>query len=212
MNSDQAFYPVHKSNTQSNGPLTWLASYPKSGNTWLRFAVAALLQPDFSSSAEVQAEVPDVHERPFQPKYCKDTQCGFAKTHFQFSQTMPYREHTAAFIYIYRNPIDVLISNYNYYLRTSNISMEASEDQNLKELYVDAFLQHAGDPRWEKTGFGSWVDNLKSWLIISKNYPSLFIKYEDMKADPMETISRLVKFLNLEKTEEDIRKVVHTCS
>lgn len=199
-------------NTFSQDKVTWLASYPKSGNTWLRFALAALIQPDFTKSAEVRAWIPDVHESPFQLKYHQQLDFAFAKTHFKFSENLPLRQETRGFIYILRNPIDVLISNYNYYLRTTNITPEQSISQNLKELYVKSFIEHGGDSRWVQAGMGSWIDSLKSWLSVSKELPNLFIKYEDMKADPKGTMARLARFLGLKKTEQEIVDAVAKCS
>ena len=122
-------------NTSSQNKIMWLASYPKSGNTWLRFALAALMQPDFTKSAEVGAWIPDIHKSPFQLKYHPQLNFAFAKTHFPFSPSLPHINETSGFIYIIRNPIDVLISNFNYILRTDNISPEVSEAKNLKKLF-----------------------------------------------------------------------------
>ncbi len=199
-------------NTNSTNKIMWLTSYPKSGNTWLRFALTSLIQPDFERSAEVKHWIPDVHESPFQLRTHPKLDFGFAKTHYQFSEALPFKRETSGFIYILRNPIDGLISNYNYFLRTSNISPEESESKNLKELYVKTFIKNGGDIRWIKAGMGSWIDNLKSWLTVSKEYPSCFVKYEEMKADPKGTISRLANFLGLDKTDQDISDTVLACS
>ncbi|NEQ65479.1 MAG: sulfotransferase domain-containing protein, partial [Symploca sp. SIO2D2] len=120
----------------ANPPIVWLASYPKSGNTWLRFSVAALIEGDLPSSRFVQERMPDIHESGFKPFLLLEQNIAFAKTHFMFSDSMPGRGLTAGFIYVIRNPIDVLASNYNYILRN------APKATQPLELYVDRYLKN----------------------------------------------------------------------
>lgn len=42
--------------------IVWIASYPRSGNTWVRFLIANLLYKRITASSELQSFVPDVHE------------------------------------------------------------------------------------------------------------------------------------------------------
>ena len=39
----------------------WLASYPRSGNTWLRVLLANVLYSDIASSDQVAELVPNIH-------------------------------------------------------------------------------------------------------------------------------------------------------
>jgi hypothetical protein len=41
--------------------VVWLASYPKSGNTWLRFMNANMVVVDIAWSDQVMRQVPDIH-------------------------------------------------------------------------------------------------------------------------------------------------------
>ena len=41
--------------------VTWLASYPKSGNTWLRFLLYSYYYGSVTVSAQVAERIPDIH-------------------------------------------------------------------------------------------------------------------------------------------------------
>lgn len=42
--------------------IIWLGSYPKSGNTWMRFLLANLYFEPVESSAELSSMIPDIHD------------------------------------------------------------------------------------------------------------------------------------------------------
>ena len=42
--------------------IIWIASYPKSGNTWVRFMLANLIYGSQASAASLAALIPDIHE------------------------------------------------------------------------------------------------------------------------------------------------------
>jgi len=41
--------------------IIWLASYPKSGNTWMRFLLSNLLCKDPETTEELENAIPDIH-------------------------------------------------------------------------------------------------------------------------------------------------------
>jgi len=167
--------------------VTWIASYPKSGNTWVRFLTCNLLFGRQESAASLATLVPDVHEtgageRPTAP---------LLKTHFAFSPMLPHARQTAAAIYVVRHPADVLVSNYFYSQRSQGSGAGSPADF---ARYVDSFTEHRGDPRWIELGMGSWADNVRSWLAA--DFPVVRLRYEDLVEDPAtgcRAIARLVR-------------------
>src|ERR1700691_3950002 len=98
----------------------WIASYPKSGNTWVRFLVSHLLFGPLDSAATLNRLVPDIHElgaaveAPSTPV--------LMKTHFPYSPALPLAMQTAGAIYVVRDPADVMLSNYYYRKRSGAAS------------------------------------------------------------------------------------------
>ena len=41
--------------------IVWIASYPKSGNTWVRTLVASLIYGEIARSADLMQLIPDIH-------------------------------------------------------------------------------------------------------------------------------------------------------
>jgi len=46
--------------------ITWLAFYPKSGNTWMRFLLYSYFYGNIDDSHEVGLRIPDIHALPGQ--------------------------------------------------------------------------------------------------------------------------------------------------
>jgi hypothetical protein len=182
--------------------LTWIASYPKSGNTWVRFLACNLLYGRQESAAILNDRAPDVHE--MGQRMASVGYAGLAKTHFAFSPQMPFADATAAAIYIVRDPADVLVSNFHYAQRSGVEGAEASAF----DRYVDTFLESRGDPRWIQMGMGSWEGNVRSWLETRHPFPLLPLKYEEMTAAPEKGCEALARLLRPASSAEEVREAV----
>jgi hypothetical protein len=187
--------------------IVWIASYPKSGNTWVRFMACNLLFGRQESASMLSTLAPDLHEMGGSPDAVAPA--GLLKTHFAFSSTLPYAEQTAAAIYVVRDPADVLASNFFYSQRSERLSEASSAEF---DRYVDAFLEHRGDPRWIRLGMGSWEENIRSWLQTPVDFPIVRLRYEDMVDDPMTAGRAIARLLRPDSTPADIRQAVDNSS
>lgn len=180
--------------------IIWLASYPKSGNTWLRFLLASYFFGPPASSIEVGERIPDIHKiREIPPFAGHDLGLGiatpgrrvvFSKTHLAAATGHPYWSQTAAAIVIVRHPADVLLSNLNF------LRLEGGphSQQVTDERYARIFVQSGGDPRWYNSGFGTLDMHLASWQCAS-SFPRLAVRYEDLKVETTRTLRRVIEFL-----------------
>src|ERR1700730_13655397 len=114
----------------------WIASYPKSGNTWVRFMACNLLYGPQDSAAALNTLAPDIHEM---EATVGPAPASLLKTHFGFSPLLPHVDQTAAAIYVVRDPADVLASNF-FYSQRSGPQFDASPEGF--DRYVDAFIEH----------------------------------------------------------------------
>ncbi len=186
--------------------IVWLASYPKSGNTWVRFMACNLLYGRQESASSVGALIPDIHE--LGPQARNFSRAGLMKTHFVYSSHLPLMERTAGAIYVLRRPEDVLVSNFHYAQRSAAVGVsDESFDQ-----YVDAFIAHRGDPRWRGLGRGSWEENVRSWLQSQHGFPVMVIKYEDLSRDPQGICRTLAQLLRPNSTAAEIRAAADNSS
>lgn len=185
--------------------IIWIASYPKSGNTWLRFMACNLVFGRQDSASALARLAPDVHE--LAGPFAIPTQTQLLKTHFPCSERLqPLMACTAGAIHVVRHPADVMVSNFHYARRRSG----AGSQQQPGEFaaYVDRFIEHRGDPHWSTLGMGSWEQSVRSWRRPDLPFPVLQLRYEDMLAAPVEGARRLSGFLGIVASDERLRQAV----
>jgi hypothetical protein len=189
--------------------IVWIASYPKSGNTWVRFMACNLLYGRQDSAAAVNVLAPDIHERA--REIIEGAHTGLVKTHFACSPDMPLVERTAAAIYVVRRPEDVIVSNF-YYAQRSTGAVSGADSRIAFDQYFDAFLANRGDPRWSRLGMGSWEDNVRSWLEAPHPFPVAAIRFEDLASDPQRVCRLLARFVRPQSTDAEIQSAVENSS
>jgi hypothetical protein len=191
--------------------IVWLSSYPKSGNTWIRFQLLNLLYGPQETSTVLDKLMPDIHKIA-NPSAIKIESTAFIKSHLKMSAEMPLLDQTLGFIYIIRHPLDVMVSNLNYVYLTVDRFLDEDEKQKIKEQYIDNYIKCMGDPRWIRGGMGSWVEHVVSWLSSRKQYPNVVLRYEEMLKNPFAELSKLNWFMNLNKSDEDISAAIENSS
>ena len=191
--------------------IIWLASYPKSGNTYVRAFLSAYYfsesgEFDFSQIAKIdqfphekffKEKVNNINEAskqwvPIQREINKDKKIRFFKTHsflgnYQGNQfTSP--ETTLGAIYIVRDPRNVLSSLKNHYSFDDNSALKMIKDKTRSLMSNNG--SHAS-----LTYISSWSENYLSWLR-NNQFRRLFIKYEDLITNKYETFRDIIVFTN----------------
>lgn len=173
-----------------NSDDTFLVSYPKSGNTWLRFLVANSLKQssggiDFSNIEDV---VPDIYVS--SRSGLKKVQARrVIKSHESLTITYP------KVVYLVRDPIDVYKSYY-YFLNKRNAELSFDD---YDELFFSGQLDD----------YGSWNQHVASWYQYSKAVDNvLIIKYEDLKYDTESLLTDILTFLEIDFDAGTVRNAV----
>jgi aryl sulfotransferase len=183
--------------------IVWIASYPKSGNTWVRFLVCNLVFGPIDSAVTLSRLAPDLHELRAIPG--PPAQPTLMKTHFPYTGNLPLAAHTAGAIYVVRDPADVMLSNFHYARRSG---ASAAEVTDALDRYVDSYLDARGDPRWLKLGMGSWEENVRSWIGNKRDFPVVCVRYEDLLTEGVKVAGILCKCLGITRSPEEIAKAV----
>ena len=191
--------------------IIWLASYPKSGNTYVRAFLSAYYfsengQFDFSQISNIEQfphekffnqEVNSITEAsrqwvPIQREINKDKKIRFFKTHsflgnYQKNEfTSP--ETTLGAIYIVRDPRNVLTSLKNHY--------SFDDDRALKMITDKSRSLMSNNGSHASLNFiSSWAENYLSWFKDGR-FRRLFIKYEDLITNKYETFRDIIVFIN----------------
>ncbi|MDC0832549.1 sulfotransferase domain-containing protein [Geitlerinema sp. CS-897] len=199
--------------------IIWLASYPRSGNTWMRFLLANLIFSKPETSLDIEKLIPDIHFFISEPELKLEDLLEWkilvCKTHFKFNKTMPLVQHTGGFIYIVRHPIDVMMSNFNYNLRRTGYRLsDINPDtvNNYLEVYINDFLKNKGDSRYFKFGFGNILEHYDSWLKILDRFQGYVIRYEDLLSKPKIKLQEICNFLGLNVDSIEIERAIQNSS
>lgn len=180
----------------------WLASFPKSGNTWVRFLLYHYIYGELTDSLNLGKRIPDIHAGDFS-RAESGTRTLLVKTHWGVGPEMPHVARTAGAIYIVRHPKDVMLSMLNYY------RLREPAAKWTDETFVRLFIQGAGDQGSVRNGFGSWEDNILAWMA-QRRFPLLLVRYEDLKADTPRELRRMVEFLGEPLDEARVKMAVES--
>ncbi len=172
---------------------TFLVSYPKSGNTWLRFLLACLQYPEadinfHTISAYVPAGADSANSAWQEGVHCKRPR--FIKEHARFQPAFP------RVIYLVRDGRAAYISYYKF------LFDRLPPGTTLAQFIAKKDLK-----------FGDWSQHVNSWC--KADLPSerfLLIKYEDMLHNPMSVLQHIANFTGQIWTQPAIRQAIERSS
>ena len=220
----------------TNNKIFWLASYPKSGNTWFRIFLTDLLNTDQEAldlnSIGYGQELSDRKKfdelngfnstdlSPSEINKIRSAGLSWISRHAKSSQF--FKTHSA---YTYNNDASPVLGSTKtgvagalYFIRNPldvcisyanhfGISIDAA----INVMENKGLKSHDGN----RTSFipeviGSWSENVRSWESI-QDLPVLIIRYEDMLASPLATFQKACDFLKLGKEANCIQKSINEC-
>jgi len=191
--------------------IIWLASYPKSGNTYVRSFLSAYY---FTKNGEFDFELLKFIEQfpdkqffngfiktkkeasekwlSIQRELVKSKKIKFLKTHSAYGSynNNPFTssEVSIGSIYIVRDPRNIISSLMNHFSleKKDAVGMLFDENRGIKSE-DNNFATY--------TFLSSWSNHFKSWANI-KSFKTIIIKYEDLQNNNEKVFIDLIKFIN----------------
>ena len=215
--------------------IIWIASYPKSGNTWLRSIITSLLYttdgifdfklikkikqfPTRNQFQDFTKNFNDINEISkfwllAQDKINLTEEIKFFKTHnlncAVNKNSFTNKSHTLGTIYVVRDPRNLVNSIKNHYNKGND--EEAKNFLISKKILSRVPKDNEADIA---TLLGSWSDHYNFWT--KKNSNLLLIKYEDLILDTKKELERIIiylkKFMTVEINPEKIKNILNTTS
>ena len=204
---------------RSNIMIIWIASYPKSGNTYLRSFISSyyfskkgkfnfdlllnILQfPSLKfSKKKINSELEACQSWIYnQQQFFSGDKIHFIKTHSSLNKYKGYdfttKNLSMGAIYIVRDPRNLITSiTHHYSLNYEQAySKLINENQTLLEKSTDGDYSNF-------TFLGSWSNHYRSWKN-TKDFKTLFIKYEDFENNKLDTFKKILIFINSLKQNE----------
>lgn len=201
--------------------IIWVASYPKSGNTWIRLFLDSLLYSEddldinnikidqFPQKNDFNGLVKDFDDLKevsinyivAQDRINLDNKIKFFKTHSAnwkaYNTSFTNFENTLGVIHIIRDPRNVITSILNHYSKENYLeALEFMNNTTLRTCDKQKFL----------TIISSWSNHYNSWKKFKKNY--LLIRYEDLIHKPEKTFEKVSNYVsNLLKIKITTNKI-----
>jgi len=196
--------------------IIWLASYPKSGNTWVRYFLASLIYSNQGKSGLdklgyiMQYPKRDQFEKLVtnfddfnqikknwinsQNQINSDNKVKIFKTHHSLcslgEDNFTDEKNTLGAIYIVRDPRNV-ISSILYHFNLSSTE-EALNFIMEEKKFIGNMKNKVNYPL--HTLIGSWKTNYNSWKYIGKNF--LLVKYEDLILSPNTEFGKIANYIS----------------
>ena len=219
--------------TDNNHKIVWLASYPKSGNTWFRAFLANLL-----NNSETPASINDLEGGPIassRPLF--DEATGLSSADLTSEEIENLRPEVYSYMAAESN--DILFHKIHdaytftpsgaplipadstrcvlYFIRNPlDLAVSFSHHANLPcEVIVEnmnnndyAFCSRPDKLHNQLTQkLLTWSNHIQSW-VDNSNMPVLVTRFEDMKNKPFQTFARAIEFTGLEFSREQIEKAI----
>jgi hypothetical protein len=205
--------------------ILWIASYPKSGNTYIRSFIAAYYfskkgKFDFDQLVNI-SQFPSIKFSKKEYFNFKDAASNwihnqnyfFGKENFRILKThntlnnfqnekFTTKNETLGAIYVVRDPRNIITSMSNHYSFSLSEAYEKLMDKeaSLSEKSVNGDCSNF-------TFLGSWSEHYKSWRDTNE-FKVLFVKYEDLKNKKYEIFKEIINFIeSLKKSNEKFDEV-----
>ena len=175
--------------------IVWLASYPRSGNTYVRtmlrhafgiWSYSIYDDPNDIGASRATANVVGHRRLPSgfdETTARQSSDTFFIKTHQQW---LPHRKNDTV-IYIYRDGRDAIVSQHQY----------------MKDFEPDVLS--IGQLVDGQAFCGGWGEHVASW-DNANNAKSISIKFEDLVASPENQVSRIGELIGRQRLKNDVPK------
>jgi len=215
------------------GNLIWLASFPKSGNTWFRVFLSNLLPRrqlpveinalemiGMASSRKLFDEHCALHSAELSMDEVDDLRAHvFDSISAQTRGSLFFKIHDARFNTRGGRPlVPASATRAAVYFIRNPLDVAVSFAHH-STISLDASIDALNDPQHAyaattdrlhvqlRQHLGSWSAHVRSWTE-QVDFPLHVVRYEDMLATPLLTFAAIIEFLQIERSDAEVRRAI----
>jgi hypothetical protein len=217
--------------------IIWIASYPKSGNTWVRAFIHNLLREMLGNPADAQDinglrrhTIYDISAGPYQqllgrpPLECAPEDVARVRPEVQrllaTARSRPFFMKThlimAQCYGFWTINLDATLAAIYIVRNPLDVAISYAHHSAQSIDYIitqmaDPILRSLISERNVSELVGSWSSHVASWMSIFDR-PVFVMRYEDMLRSPLEVFGRLAGFLRLTPTRDQLQRAIDKSS
>lgn len=193
--------------------ILFIAGYPKSGTTWVENFFTRI--PGYNPrQLGGEAEVIRHHNLPKDAfKWFPKSGYSSVKTHInpnKHNLSVLNKENIKKILIMYRDPRDIVVSNYYHILKHNPWKSTDKFYLNYKNVSKLEGLSHSLDLVVES--FSPWVNG---WFDVAKNSKDMkfyFLPYEEIKNNEEDTFKALINFFEIDLTASETKNIIKKIS
>jgi hypothetical protein len=217
--------------------IVWLASYPKSGNTWFRAFLTALLNPSnpevdinnmhptiIASSRQLFDELAGAPSADLSPEEIDHLRpLVYRQNALESEEVIFQKVHDAYTLLSDREPLfPADITKAVLYFIRNPLDVTVSFAHHLTTS-IDKTISIMNNPNYAfcphrdrlynqlRQKLLSWSGHVKSW-VDNSGLPLLVMRYEDMKNNPVEIFTKAVTFIGIDASDMEINNALKKCT
>lgn len=173
----------------------FIVEFPKSGITFLSFLLSNIL--DRVNKLSIQPTYYNIDQFVIDAHQTNGLTLNSVLNPRLIKSHYPYKATYKQIIYLIRNPVDVLVSYFNY-------------TNDIKVVYFDSFSTFI---RHDRRGIKAWINHTENWLNRMMYHQKMYvIKYEDLIHNPEETLKNLGTMLGYELSNDIVLESIQASS
>lgn len=181
----------------------YLVSYPKSGNTWMRYLLSYAIWPELSDVdlVEMAAYFPSFNLKHDSQVMldntapCNQLKHRLIKHHSQYNKLA--KKHVRKSICLIRDGRDVMVSYWYFCNQRDQTNIPFSEF-----IEISSKQDHS---------YGPWRQHVMGWLNARLD-SKIIIRYEDLLSDTALCLKKALEFVEVDVSEPDIENAVSRAS
>ena len=167
----------------------YISTYPKSGTTLMQMILYHLTSNGKMNFKHIYDVSPWIRNASFIGQKPPDLNSPrIIKTHDSYKEFG--KKTKGRFIYVYRNGMDVAISNFYQQKNYNNSDLKLDK-------YLNSFFKQK-----------KWFKHSREWMINKNKLSILYIKYEDLLNNKTKEIDRIISFLGIPRNKKAINRAL----